>query len=53
MVLEHSEAAFGAANCGCWMTFCSAGRQAMKRSLKSQQRPRGYGDDLVTGPKET
>ncbi|MDR1487632.1 MAG: hypothetical protein LBT62_06565 [Deltaproteobacteria bacterium] len=50
-VLEHSEATFGATNCGRCMAFCTAGHQAMKNRLNPQEKTRGYCDDMVLGPK--
>ncbi|MDR0549104.1 MAG: hypothetical protein LBI10_06825 [Deltaproteobacteria bacterium] len=46
-VLEHSEATFGATNCGRCMAFCSAGHAAMKRRLLASEKTGGYADDNV------
>ncbi|MDR1870818.1 MAG: hypothetical protein LBS60_02640 [Deltaproteobacteria bacterium] len=46
-VLEHSEATFGATNCGRCMAFCSAGHEAMKKRLKDSEKTSGYADDNV------
>ncbi|MDR2140507.1 MAG: hypothetical protein LBR11_01710 [Deltaproteobacteria bacterium] len=46
-VLEHSEATFGATNCGRCMAFCSAGHEAMKKRLQESERNTGYADDNV------
>jgi ferredoxin len=48
-VLEHSEATFGATNCGRCMAFCTAGHEAMKRRLQESERLAGYADDNVLG----
>jgi epoxyqueuosine reductase QueG len=46
-ILEHSEATFGATNCGRCMAFCTAGHMAMKRRLGPNERENGYTDNLV------
>jgi ferredoxin len=46
-ILEHSEATFGATNCGRCMAFCTAGHEAMKRRLSPEDRQTGYADDNV------
>jgi ferredoxin len=48
-VLEHSEATFGATNCGRCMAFCTAGHEAMKKRLLASERNAGYADDNVLG----
>jgi ferredoxin len=48
-VLEHSEATFGATNCGRCMAFCSAGHEAMKKRLRDSEKATGYADDQVLG----
>jgi hypothetical protein len=48
-VLEHSEATFGATNCGRCMAFCAAGHKAMKRNLKDSEKNIPYANDNVLG----
>jgi len=46
-LLEHSEATFGATQCGRCMAFCTSGHAAMKRRLRPEEQNNGYTDDLV------
>ena len=50
MVLETAKATFGATICGRCMVFCTAGHEAMRRSLAEGAKGLGFDDDLALSP---